>query len=280
VLRRGLEKLRRPPLVLNYHGLGDIPRELDPSNLFVQPERFRKQLRSLIDRGYEFVKVSEFVDRLRAGTAPAGLCAITFDDGTLDNLEILPGILAELGVPATLFVCPGLLGLPHPDLDSAAGVRLMSADELREVAALDGIEVGSHTRMHQLLGNADEEAAYEEMAASKRDLVELIGEPVLSFAYPSGAYSPDCPGAAQRAGYKAAVACGLRGDWHPHELYRESIGSLDGGFVFALKSRGMWRAVRLSPPGRLAARLTPGRHHVPDIGWRRTREGSETLSRS
>jgi peptidoglycan/xylan/chitin deacetylase (PgdA/CDA1 family) len=279
VLRRGLEKLRRPPLVLNYHGLGEIPRELDPSNLFVKPKQFRRQMRSLARRGYEFVTVSEFVGRLVDGKPPAGVCAISFDDGTLDNLEVLPGILAELGASATVFVCPGLLGLPHPYLKTDA-VRLMSADELRELAAFDSIEIGSHTRLHTPLGDADEGTAYEEMVASKRDLEKLIGSAVTSFAYPSGAYSPACLKAAERAGYTAAVACGLRGDWHPHALYRESIGSLDGGLIFALKSRGMWRAARLSLPGRVAARLTPGRHHIPDVAWRRTRQRSGTVSGS
>ena len=274
MLRSGWERLGRPPVVLNYHGLGSIPSELDPSNLFVEPERFRTQVEGLLGRGYEFVKLSEFADRLRERGAPPGICAITFDDGTLDNLEVLQGLAVDLGVPATVFVCSGLLGSPHPDLDPSAGVRLMTADELRELAAFDEIEIGSHTRLHRPLGDADEAQAYEEMVSSKRELEELVGRPVLSFAYPNGTYSAACPRAAERAGYKVAATCGLRGRWHPYELCRESITTLDGRVIFGIKSRGAWRTVRLSPPGRLAARLAPSRHHEPDVGWRRSREQS------
>ena len=145
---------------------------------------------------------------------------------------------AEFDAAATVFVCSGMLGEPHPSFHRDAGVRLMTAEELRRLADFDSIEIGSHTRRHTNLGDADAGQAYEEMVASKHELEELIGRPVSSFAYPYCSYSRACPEAARRAGYKVAVTCAPRGAWRRYELYRESAKSREGRLVFALKSRG------------------------------------------
>jgi peptidoglycan/xylan/chitin deacetylase (PgdA/CDA1 family) len=248
-------------LVLAYHGLGRFPRSLDPYNLMLDPARFRAQVHSLRRRGYRFVGLSEIGDCLQQAAPPDGVCALTFDDGTLDNLEVLVPILLELALPATFFVCPGLLGTAHFAMPAQAGVRLMDAGELRELAAVPLVEIGSHTNTHRNLSVASAQEAHDEMASSKDALEQILGERVSSFAYPECSYSPLCPDAAREAGYELAVTCEGHGGWRPFELARESITSLDGSVTFALKSRGMFRALRDSPPGRLARVLArPLRH--------------------
>lgn len=246
--------MSKRPVVLAYHLLGDVPGSQDPSSLTVRPERFRHQVKSLLSRGYEFVTVSEFARRMRASGPPNGVCALSFDDGSEDNAQLLPGLLEELGVPATLFVCPGLLGKPHPWLAPGAGVRLMSESELRAVAGHRLIEIGSHTNDHADLSRATAAEAYRELASSKSGLEDLLGDPVPSFAYPFCRYSPACPEAAARAGYVCAVTCEGRGGWHPYELRREGIASWDGRFTFALKSRGFAHPLWRSTPGRMTLR--------------------------
>jgi peptidoglycan/xylan/chitin deacetylase (PgdA/CDA1 family) len=242
----------RPPLVLAYHGLGSYPRTLDPHNLMVDAERFRAQMLTLRRRGYELVPLSRFADHLDGQAPPDGLGAVTFDDGTLDNLHVLAPLLAELRVPATVFVCPGLLGQAHFAMPAAAGVRLMNAEELRELASSPLIEIGSHTSEHTDLSTASRDEACEEMSSSKRELEELLQKPVVAFAYPRCVYSSACPDAAGRSGYAVAVTCGGLGGWDRFELSRESIDSLDGRAGFALKSRGLFRPLRDSLPGRAA----------------------------
>jgi peptidoglycan/xylan/chitin deacetylase (PgdA/CDA1 family) len=248
----------RPALILVYHGVAPISRQLDPRNLVVDPDRFTAQVEVLQRRDYEFVTVSEFVRRLAAGPPPSQLCALTFDDGTIDHAEILPKLLERLDVPATLYVCPGLVGRPNPFLRPGADLRFMTADELRSVAQNPRIEVGSHTRTHVVLADATEEEAYAEMSASKTDLEALIGKAVLTFAYPRCLYSGGCPAAAERAGYVAAVTCGPRGSWQPYELRRQAMASFDGRLAFELKSRAWWYPLQQSRAGRAmpwAARL-------------------------
>ncbi len=251
----------KPALILAYHGLGSYSRSLDPHNLMVAPARFSSQIRTLKRRGYGFTSLARLAGYCDGGAPPRGVCAVTFDDGTVDNLEVLAPLLGELGVPATVFACPGLLGREHFAMPAAAGVRLMDAGELRELASNPLIEVGSHTNEHTDLSCASAEEAYTEMASSKLALEELLQRPVESFAYPKCGYSPECPDAARRAGYSVAVTCGGRGGWSRFELARESIDSLDRGVGFALKSRRFFFPLRESAPGRIVrAAVRPLRH--------------------
>jgi peptidoglycan/xylan/chitin deacetylase (PgdA/CDA1 family) len=252
----------RSALVLAYHGLGSYPRELDPFNLMVEPERFLWQVSNLRRRGYRFVTLKALAAQLeRPGGVPKGLAALTFDDGSADNLTVLAPLLAELEVHATVFACPRLLGRPHFAMPAQAGVKLMNADELRELASSPFVEIGSHTSKHTELSAATSDQAYAEMTRSKRELEELLQAQVDTFAYPKCGYSPDCPDAARRAGYAVAVTCGGLGGWRRWELARESIDSLDGRLTFALKSRKLFLPVRESHAGRAARRaVRPIRH--------------------
>jgi peptidoglycan/xylan/chitin deacetylase (PgdA/CDA1 family) len=241
-------------LVLAYHVIGDVARAHDPHNLAVSESALRSQVQTLRRRGYAFVTMAELARRLPQGARK--LCALTFDDGAHDRV---PELLAELGVPGTLYVCPGLDGVPHPFLAAEAGVRLLTR---AEIAALpEHVEVGAHTLRHTVLADADAETARREMAACKADLEALRGRPVTSFAYPECGYSPPCPGVARETGYATAVTCGQRGSLAPHELRRVSIDALENRLTWALKSRDLWRVAYSSPPGRLARAVArPLRH--------------------
>jgi peptidoglycan/xylan/chitin deacetylase (PgdA/CDA1 family) len=227
----------------------------------VDPGRFRRQLGTLRRRGYRFLRISELAEQLDAGPIPDRTCVLTFDDGTVDNLEVVAPLLAEFDIPATFFVCPGLLGQAHFSFPAAAGVRLMTAEELMKLASFPLAEIGSHTSTHADLSLASKEDAHREMADSRAALQELLQLPIDSFAYPKCGYSPACPAAARRAGYSVAVTCAGLGGWSRFELARESIDSLDGRIGFALKSRGLFWPLRRSLPGRLARAVArPLRH--------------------
>ena len=246
----------RPPLVLAYHALGEIRPRHDPEQLVISPRELRAQIERLLARDYEFVTMTEFGIRMIEGQPMAGVCALTFDDGSLDNATLLPTILRALRVPATLFVCPGLLGEPHPWVSAAAGMRLMDLDELRAVSELPFIEIGSHTNTHcDMARILDPNIAYGELRASKLMLEEMLDKHVMSFAYPYGRYSHVCPEAADRAGYLTAATCANQGGWTPYELQRELVGPGDLSLRFELKSRGFFRAIVSSPPMRLRRRL-------------------------
>jgi peptidoglycan/xylan/chitin deacetylase (PgdA/CDA1 family) len=253
--------LYRPPVILAYHGIADVHPRHDPVRLFVPPQKLRRQVQRLLGRGYELVSMAEFARRLATGDGLRGTCALTFDDGTEDHARVLPRLLEALGVPGTVYVCPGLLGEPYPWADPEAGVRFMTRADLDDLGRHPLVEVGAHTNEHVELHEADTEQAFAEMDACKRTLESMIDTEVLSFCYPRCHYSSACPPAAERAGYTSAVTCGPRGGWSPFELKRESMHTPDGPVTFALKSRGLYYGLRDTAPARAARWVTrPYRH--------------------
>jgi peptidoglycan/xylan/chitin deacetylase (PgdA/CDA1 family) len=250
-----------PPVILGYHGIADLDPRHDPVRLFVSPERLRAQIGRLQRRGYRFLTMAAFAQELAGGRPPERTCALTFDDGTEDHLTELRPILESLGVPGTVYVCPGLYGKPYPWCDPAAGVRMMTAEEVLELASSPLVEIGSHTIDHTVLDTATAEEAYREMSTCKQVLEDSLGVEVPSFCYPRCLYSPACPDAARRSGYTNAVTCGTRGSWDPFELKRESLHTPDGTLTFALKSRSLYYGVRDLPPASLARWATRAVRH-------------------
>jgi peptidoglycan/xylan/chitin deacetylase (PgdA/CDA1 family) len=78
----------------------------DPLGLCVAPDRFAAQLRVLAD-GFEVVPLANIAARVRAGDNGSGRVAITIDDGYVDNLTTGIPLIAEAGMPATLFAATG-----------------------------------------------------------------------------------------------------------------------------------------------------------------------------
>jgi peptidoglycan/xylan/chitin deacetylase (PgdA/CDA1 family) len=85
--------------ILLYHRVARAAR--DPFELCIAPELFRAQMR-VVAECFEPVALDDVV----GGT---GGVAVTFDDGYADALDAA-AICAEARVPATFFVCSGMLG--------------------------------------------------------------------------------------------------------------------------------------------------------------------------
>ncbi len=76
------------------------------------------------------------------------------------------------------------------DVADAAGVQLpddlmMTRAQVRTLH-LAGIEIGAHTVDHPILASVADDVAETQIRASRRQLEEMIGAPVRSFAYPNG----------------------------------------------------------------------------------------------
>lgn len=255
-----------PPVILGYHGVAEVDPRYDPVRLYVSPDKLGRHIRSLKRRGYRFLSMRDFAAELGPEGPPKGICALTFDDGTVDHATVLPELLAEHEVPGTVFVCPELLGEPYPWVDAAAGARFMTRPEFDAMAASEWIEVGAHTNRHTEVNAADFDTALGLMSECKDLLEGWIGEPVPSFCYPRCHYSEASPAAARAAGFASAVTCGPRGDWTPFELKRESLHTPDGPVTWAFKSRGLYYGTRDRAPFRLARSLTRGFRHRRERG--------------
>ncbi len=71
---------------------------------------------------------------------------------------------------------------------------------------MPGVEVGAHSVHHPYLDELGDAEIDEEVGASKRQLEDVVGARVRSFAYPHGAFDARVRQAVISAGYDSAVA--------------------------------------------------------------------------
>jgi len=184
-----------------------------PSPWAVTPEQLEGDLRHLLERGY---RAERFLD---AVAQPRGrrTVAVTFDDAYRSVLEVARPVLAQLGVPGTVFV-------PTDPVDSGSEMRWgtlerwmgtphehelapMGWDELALLAA-EGWEIGSHTRSHPRLAALPDADLKNELSGSRERCEERLNIPCRTLAYPHGDADARVADAAGAAGYYAAGTIG------------------------------------------------------------------------
>jgi glycosyltransferase involved in cell wall biosynthesis/peptidoglycan/xylan/chitin deacetylase (PgdA/CDA1 family) len=186
--------------VLMYHHVGPeragISREWS-----VTPEQFERQVRYLARKGYKGIWPSDWLRWLRDGTGlPKKPVLISFDDAYADTADFALPILQRHGMKAAVFVVTQRVGATNT-WDEAQGsgtLQVMTSDAIRTWAT-QGVEFGAHSRTHANLTTLDGAELDAEIAGSHDDLAEILGEPVLSFAYPFGEQNEATRTAAKKA---------------------------------------------------------------------------------
>ena len=188
---------------------------------------------------FQIEPLSTLYDALAAGGSPApGRAYITLDDGWRENYELMP-IFEE--VPATIFVCAGLVGthrrlwndiakassmdlneqlkLDEPAVrnaklrDVCGGVdgqtefrdrAMLSWDELERLKRV--VDIQAHSMTHPVLSTCSDMDLHTEVGAPRRVIAEKLGSEVRYFAYPygRGKYGPREVRKCRSAGYSGA----------------------------------------------------------------------------
>ncbi|MBI4345756.1 MAG: polysaccharide deacetylase family protein [Elusimicrobia bacterium] len=215
--------------VLLFHSVGTkIPG--DPYGLAASPEQFR----GVMDR----VGALRELWRPAPFSAPAAdrlEVAIVFDDGFKDTLTTAAPILAERGIPFTVFVTAGFVKGGSP-------VHL-SPEELKRLAQLPGAQIGAHGFSHARLDRCDDAALAKELLDSRKYLEDAIGKAVTTLSYPHGAVDRRVAAAARKTGYAlggtSRYGLNVRGR-DPLLLCRTEITAFDSPDDLELKLRGHW----------------------------------------
>lgn len=192
-LQPGETSVRVP--ILMYHHI----REMRPSfnrkeRLFsVTPASFAAQMESLKRAGYHAITPRQLEQTLKAGATvlPSKPVLITLDDGYRDQYEQALPVLKRLGMSATFFVVSRA--------DTLRGS--MNKEMIRAADASGLVTIASHTQHHRFLTRWSPAVRQEELAGAKRDLEELLGHPVLDFAYPYGAWNQTIAKEVEATGY-------------------------------------------------------------------------------
>lgn len=138
-----LRSLRSAPLALAYWlGLaGAAQRENDCARILMfhstprhGARRFERLLRYL-QRQFDVVSLGSLFDAIDSPTAPLRRkVVLTFDDGVRNNVEVAYPILQRLRMPATFFVCPGLIERGQWLWNHEARQRLRRLPSLGEIS--------------------------------------------------------------------------------------------------------------------------------------------------
>lgn len=193
-------------IVLCYHALSPTWE----ADLSTTPERFERQLRLLVSRGYRGVTFTEAVESPARGR----VLAITFDDAYRSVLELGLPILDRLGLVATVFAVTDFVGseqpMKWPGIERWLGVpherelMPMSWPELQTLTEA-GWEIGSHTVSHPHLTEVGDDMLRDELVRSKAACEDHLGNPCTSLAYPYGDFDARVVTATASAGYRAAA---------------------------------------------------------------------------
>lgn len=191
------------PFVLMSHSVGPVgaPGD-DPYLVTVTADRLAAQLRLLTRLGLRGCSMRE----LLADPGPRRV-GLTFDDGYRDFATGALPLLQAHACTATVYALAGRLGGDNGWERSGPVKPLLSAGELRAVAAA-GMEVGSQGLRHRDLPTLSEDELKAEVVESRAVLEEAVQVPVRGFCYPYGACGLREVAAVEAAGYDHAAAVG------------------------------------------------------------------------
>jgi len=185
--------------ILTYHRVVPEPPADSRFNIYVTQAELDRQLAALKARGFDTVTFRD----IAAGRQARKPVILTFDDGYADNYEHLLPLLERHDAKAVIFAL-GDRGIATNVWDATHGepaTELMNDAQLRACQASGRIEIGSHGLAHRHLPQIDDAALAHEVTDSKRALAELVGDEIVSFAYPYGEYGAREVDAVKRAGY-------------------------------------------------------------------------------
>ena len=203
--------------ILLYHHIGYSLR--DQSDYYVSPEAFDQQMNLLYQWGYQTISVELLARAISQGAElPPKPIILTFDDGSDTVYTAAQPIMQRYGFTGTSYVVYYTIGLTH----------YMNVDQIRALHAA-GWEIGSHSLSHKDL-TIPPYRQEDEVVQSRRMLETRLGLPILSFAYPFGAYDEDSVKYVHFAGYIAAMGLGkesVQGSKSLFYLYRQPVEGTD-----------------------------------------------------
>jgi peptidoglycan/xylan/chitin deacetylase (PgdA/CDA1 family) len=213
--------------ILCYHAVGQ--REWGVND--ISPAHFRKQLEFALNAGFRFLPATE----IAASGGGANDLAITFDDAVKSVASTAAPILAEYGIPWSVFV---VSSWADQQSDWARSC-VLGWRELEQLARA-GADIGSHSVTHADFGKLERSRIAEELGASRLAIQEHLGVAASTFAIPFGQsanWSDFADSAARAVGYDVIYAQAER-TRPPGTIARTFVTHFDHERIFHALLRG------------------------------------------
>lgn len=197
--------------VLMYHRFIDKKEDKGTISPALHIDMFEKHLRLLKAFGFETLTFKDLKQKGTISRFAQGkrYCIITVDDGFKDNLSLMLPLLKKYNMKAVVYAVTGVdynkWDVEHPQTPEKR-FELMNAAQIKEMADSDLIEFGGHTLTHPHLDKLSFNEQKKEISQNKKQLEDIIGSPLISFAYPYGDWNNDSKILAKELGYDFAVA--------------------------------------------------------------------------
>ncbi len=203
---------RDAAIVLIYHDV-----DIQECGTAISPQRFARHMTMLDQNGFSVVSLADVTAFVEHGaTLPPNAVAITLDDACASNYEVVLPALQARHWPMAIFATVSQIGQTRPN-----GLRRLNWLELKKMSQA-GVLVGSHTYDgHKTWTNQQGRKAYwltecmanesrqqyrarvlNDLIHSREKLEQTLGQPVVHFAHPFGAYNATTVKLAQQAGYR------------------------------------------------------------------------------
>tara|TARA_B100000963_G_C22461518_1_gene595853 strand:+ start:66 stop:779 length:714 start_codon:yes stop_codon:yes gene_type:complete len=164
--------------VLMYHSISD-----DLSPISISPKDFENHLIFFKNHNYETVNLSD-IDQI----SKAKPFIITFDDGYKDNLLTALPLLKKYNFKATCFITTNFIGKTNKWDENKQNFTkkiIMGFDDINEWIS-NNMQIGSHTHNHLNLENLKHTDVVNELAISKKILVDNFKIDIDCVSYPFG----------------------------------------------------------------------------------------------
>ncbi|HVZ59136.1 MAG TPA: polysaccharide deacetylase family protein [Patescibacteria group bacterium] len=186
-----------PILMYHYVEIVKDPKDTIRQSLDILPNAFAAQVQTLKQNNFTFLTMAEVADIIDGVMPlPKRPVVITFDDGYRDFYTDVFPIITKEKIPVVAYLVPGFFDQPNYLLTS----------QVKEIAKSPYVEIGAHTMHHVWLKGVSPVFAQREIAQSKYQLEDLIHKPVVSFAYPYGAFDNNAIDLVKKAGFRTAVS--------------------------------------------------------------------------
>jgi len=209
----------RQLLVLCYHDIDPVER----NPWTIHPDVFRSHLHELVKRGY---KIATLEEAIKLNSCEQRVAVITFDDGRAGCFAYGRKILADSGVQACFYLCPGFIDGNPPRHECYS--RFMDWSQIRTLAE-DGHTIGSHSMTHRRLGELSSDLLRTELVKSREEIERHLRLPEPGchhFALPYGHGVNAVAAFAEEVGYTTVVTTESAMNFYPIDLLNLSRWSI------------------------------------------------------